>query len=424
MRQGIYTNIEKFCLLIFTFLILIVGCSSPKVVITERQHEKYDNTLLVYADLKESVANNEFLSASEESLIKGYELLLNQNAFKAKKVLTELWRTDSIFNEKALSILYEYYFYHTKWNSFMNLAEMTDSFPDGYEIVKDFYGFPREEINFPLEDSVLVPIKKFNYGNTPVVAVQINGIEKYFIVDTGVSISAVSYEVAQECGITKGSSAIDMRDAHNTLKKNAALPAYIKEFKINELTISNHPVIISDNLKLKIFGITVYKIDGVIGWNLLQQLKVQIDYPNKTIELTKSIKKNQKRGILNGLRLPFITTTTTNGSKLFLHFDTGANCFTLSSNAIDKIEQSPGSERTTISFGAISNRKEREKIIENFSFFIGNYEFNYSEIGVSNLEVSPGNLIQLNGRIGNRPFLNGVISFDYKNGIFEYTKSK
>jgi predicted aspartyl protease len=399
--------------------------------VTKKQYVKNGNNVVIYEDWREAIANNDFssarkfsLSVSEENLIEGYELLLKQKTIKAEKILIELWRTDSIYNEDALSILYEYYFYHTKWDNFMSLVEMTGNFPIGYESVKDYNNFPQEKITFPLGDSVFVPIKKFNYGNTPVVEVQINGKKKYFIVDTGVSISAVSSEVAKECGITQGGSAIGMRDANNVFKKSAASPAYIREFKINNLNILNHPIFVSDNLKLKILGITVYKIDGIIGWSLLQKLKVRIDYQNKNILLSKSEKKNLNREMLNGIKSPFITTTATNGYKLFLHFDTGANGITLSDNAKKKLEQKVSSEKTVTSFGVNKNRKEKEGIIENFSFFIGNYIFNLSEISVSKIGVSSGNLIQLNGRIGNSPFLNGVVSFDYQNGIFEYSESK
>ena len=128
--------------------------------------------------------------------------------------------------------------------------------------------------------------------------------------------------------------------------------------------------------------------------------------------------------MLNGIKSPFITATATNGSKLFLHFDTGANGITLSDNVKKKLEQKVSSEKTVTSFGANKNRKGKEGIIKDFSFFIGNYIFNLSEIGVSNIEINPGNLIHLNGRIGNSPFLNGIISFDYQNGIFEYSESK
>lgn len=431
MRQGTFINKKKNYFLIFIFLILIFSCSSPKVVITKKQYVRNENNLIIYTDWKEAVANNDFLSArkfplsvSEEHLIDGYELLLNQKEVKAEKILTELWRTDSVYNEDALSILYEYYFYHTKWDNFMSLVELTNSFPIGYESVKDYYNFPQEKIIFPLRESVIVPIKKFNYSNTPVVEVQINGKKKYFIVDTGVSISAVSSEVAKECGILQGSSTLGMRDANNVLKKSTASPAYIKELKINNLNILNHPIFVSDNLKLKILGITVYKIDGIIGWNLLQKLKVRIDYQNRNILLSRSEKKNQNREMLNGIKSPFITATATNGNKLFLHFDTGASGIVLSDNAKKKLEQKVSSEKTVTSFGVNKNLKEKEGVIEDFEFFIGNYILNLSEISVSKIDVSSGNLIQLNGRIGNSLFLNGVISFDYQNGIFEYSESK
>jgi hypothetical protein len=103
MRQEAFIKKKKSYFLLFTFLILISGCSSPKVVITEKQYVENESNLTIYADWKEAVANNDFLSArkfplsaSEENLIAGYELLLKQKPIKAEKKLIELWRTDSI----------------------------------------------------------------------------------------------------------------------------------------------------------------------------------------------------------------------------------------------------------------------------------------------------------------------------------------
>ena len=91
MRQETFINIKKNYFLLFTFLILIFGCSSQKVVVTKKQYVKNENNLAIYTDWKEAVANNDFLSARkfplsvpEENLIEGYELLLTQKAIKAR----------------------------------------------------------------------------------------------------------------------------------------------------------------------------------------------------------------------------------------------------------------------------------------------------------------------------------------------------
>lgn len=421
-------KIWSVCILVL--FVFLLNCSSQKVFITKENHVAPKKISSIYSRWEDAVANNDFKSAAkfslskdEKNLINGYELLLNNKIKKAEQILTELWKTKSKYSEAALSILYKYFFFHTEWEHFMKLVKMTEHFPKGYESVKDYYKFPREKIVFPIEDNVIVPIKKFNYGNTPVIGVYVNGIKKYFIVDTGVSISAVSSKVAKECGIIKGTTSMGMRDANNVIKIKSAIPAYIKELNIGHMKIMNHPVFISDNLKIKILGITVYNIDGIIGWNFLQKLKVQIKYKEKNILFSRSVKKEVKEKRLIGISSPFIAAGLLNGKKIFLHFDTGAKTISLSNNAQKKIEEKISSEKTITSFSVNKNKKIKVGVIKNFSFFIGDYKLTFPKINISKLKVSPGNLIRLDGRIGNSSFLNGSIIFDYQNGIFEILKN-
>ena len=63
--------------------------------------------------------------------------------------------------------------------------------------------------------------------------------------------------------------------------------------------------------------------------------------------------------MINGITSPFITANTTNGNKLFLHFDTGANGITLFNNAKKKLEQKVSSEKTITFYGVNKNKKEK-----------------------------------------------------------------
>lgn len=416
---------------ILILFVFFLNCHSQKVFITKESHVVPKKVSNIYISWEDAVANNDFKSAAkfsisndEKKLIKGYELLLNNKINKAEGILTDLWKTKSKYSEAALSVLYKYFFFHTEWEHFMKLVKITGDFPKGYNSVNDYYKFPKEKIVFPIEKTVIVPIKKFNSGKTPVIGVYVNGIKKYFIVDTGVSISAVSSEVAKECGLIKGATSMGMIDANNVTKKNSAIPSYIEELNISNMKIINHPVFISNNLKIKILGITVYKIDGIIGWNFLQKLKVNINYKKKEILFSRSVKNEVKEKRLFGIGTPFIAADLLNGKKIFLHFDTGANSISLSDNAQKKIEEKISSEKTITSFSVNKNKKIKVGVIKNFSFFIGDYKLNYPKINISKLKISPENLIHLDGRIGNSSFLNDSIIFDYQNGIFEILKNK
>ena len=222
-------KIWSICVLILC--VNLLSFSSQKVVISKSGDGIYKKVSNTYTTWKEAVGDKDFKSArklsksiDERRLIGGYELLLNNNIDKAEQVLIGLWKAKSIYRDDALAILYKYYFYHTEWEKIMKLTKITGVFPKGYESVKDYYKFPAEKFVFLKKEIISVPIKKFNYGKTPVISVYVNGIKKDFIVDTGVSISAVSSDVAQKCGVVKGTTSMGMRDANNVTKKKKAIP--------------------------------------------------------------------------------------------------------------------------------------------------------------------------------------------------------
>ena len=63
------------------------------------------------------------------------------------------------------------------------------------------------------------------------------------------------------------------------------IPGLIDSLSIDGLKIYNHHCMIFDskNLEFRIQGISLLKIDGIIGWNLLQELDVE--FPQKIINL-------------------------------------------------------------------------------------------------------------------------------------------
>ncbi len=418
-----YRN-SKYCIILLLSLFLL-GCRTQKVAIKQQQFNR-ENAKIKYIDCNEALANNDFkeaskfeISNSSKQLIKGVELLQNQKPLEAEEFLKQAWSTDTTYKKFAIDVMCKYYFSRTMWKSFIKIANLTKTKPLEIKAVKEYAEFPKEKIEFSLNDSVLIPIKKLDYANTPIIEVQLNGKTKRFIVDTGFTLSAVSAEIAEECGIIKGKNSLPIIDANSSIKQKGTFTGYIQNLNIGGLQISNHPVFVSDNLKLKLLGITLHKIDGVIGWNLLQKLRVEIDYKNKNVLLCKSQKIVINKGLIMGIGSPFIVAKSMNGRKLFLHFDTGASAFTLFDNAKKKTKNKLNAEKRRLSFGINSTTKEKEGIIKDFSLFLGNNIFSFDEVGINKIEITNG-LVKLDGRMGNKPFVNGRICFDYQNGIFEY----
>lgn len=251
-----------------------------------------------------------------------------------------------------------------------------------------------------------------------IIEVKVNGITKRFMVDTGFSSTTISEKTAKECGIKTQESNLKLVDV-NEFETNTQI-GYIKNFNIGLLPISNQPVFIVKNLSLKFLGIPFFKIDGVIGWDILQQLKVKINSKDKYIAFSKT-GKDANFNNLHAITSPLITLQDENGVNYFFHFDTGAKKTELFEKASSKISKPISGKKNRLSFGLNSTSRYKSNIYKNISFILGDKYFNFEKIEMS-LKRSYSGFIEYDGRIGMDMFKNGILEFDYQKEYVVYSE--
>ncbi len=112
-----------------------------------------------------------------------------------------------------------------------------------------------------------------------IIPVLVNGRGPFdFAVDTGAGLTAVSEALASELGLERGKSAVVRGGAGDT----SGFVTQVASLEVAGARCSNTTVIVSG-----FFGglsaATGVAIDGIVGYNVLRQHTVTIDYPRSTI---------------------------------------------------------------------------------------------------------------------------------------------
>lgn len=400
---------------IFFIVASFLSCSSVKITISDTSSKERKS--IAYKNWGEAVNDADFISAKgltdsidELSAINGFNALYNGNISEADEYFKQVKRADYNFRE---TVLLSYYFFRFMNKECVELAEILNN--DKYSICKTYLSFPTWRIDLN-EKEITLPFYSINRGGTPVIEVKINGITKRFMIDTGFSHTAISKKAAKEIQIESRNEGFKVNDSNN--KSKHADIAYIEDFKLGDLSIYNQPVIITD-LSLKFMGITVYNIDGVIGWDILQRMKVKISWKDKYITLSKPSEKKNGITNLNCINTPFIILQNNEGENFYFHFDTGAKNTHLFKKAASKINQKPSKEKRRLNFGINSTKATKSKIYNHLSFRLIDKLFHFDKMDMFD-ETDVNGFIIYDGRVGADMFRNGTIEFDYNAGYINY----
>ncbi len=215
------------------------------------------------------------------------------------------------------------------WES---LIRLDAALPDGLDtlntisMVKAWQTCPKEIIHYP-DTALTLPIE-LSVSGVPMVSVTVNGVPRSFWIDTGAEFTVLSSDFAKKCGVAvlEGTDARVGTSTDDVIDLRAAS---VKRLEIGDLTIENHPVFIipRQNLEVRLLKLfRILKIDGIIGWNAIQKISMEINYSGKTIQLSKPSSTGEVRDRnFHFITQPFVMVRDTTGIPLYFFLDTGAN---------------------------------------------------------------------------------------------------
>jgi hypothetical protein len=288
---------------------------------------------------------------------------------------------------------------------------------DGRALSAEYRKLPRETLTIP-DGPVTLPMKRGRFAGTPMIPVTVNGDRRWFWIDTGARLTVLSSDVARKAGVTPlgGDSA---QAGTVTARSVAVRPAVIHEFNLGGVRFRNHPAVIirKEDLRFKLFGlITLLKIDGILGWNALAQLDVEIDYAKPRVVLRRPVRDKTVSRNLFWLGEPLVRGIGPDGIGFVLSLDTGSRHSFGMPELLRKTKARVEGVRVECVGGAGGSDRMKVRKIAPVEARISDCAVRLSEVRE---EWRSERLVSLDGFVGIDLMDHGWIRLDATNGRFE-----
>jgi hypothetical protein len=272
---------------------------------------------------------------------------------------------------------------------------------------------PNKPISLPL---VITPL------GTPAIQVRINGRDYEFWLDTGSSMSVVSSTVAQDANIPFVSAdTLRIRTFEGTAPVKAGI---IRRLEVGSIAFTNTPTIVMDaalmRLKSTTEGVTGQgvRVDGIIGWDIIRQFDIVLDYQARTITL----RPPEHLGII-GTRFqnlawvgkPLVQVRTKPGGTFQFTLDTGAQVTLLNGSILDRLEMVATTYGGRV-FGIGKTGGQTKRVVPKLTMNVGGQSVLLESILVYGPAYS--GLINCDGILGSDVAQFGKIRIDATNGLF------
>ncbi len=396
-----------------------------KPVPDQSLHREIDGFWDAIKHLDYETALDQAQTEEQLQLNSAVQSMINADYSAAANTLEELIESssDSVLVSQSVKLLVGIYKLDFNWDG---LIQLNDKLPgdiddmNTIELVKAWDKANPESIIYP-ESPLILPIEK-SISGVPVVDVLVNGVPYSFWIDTGAEFTVLSSDITQECGVeplTTVSSEVSTATDH----KVRLAPGVIKELRIDDLVFNNHPVFIigKEDLEFYIFKIfRIFKIDGILGWNAIQNLHLDIDYQQEKIIISKPGFRASGDRNFHFLTQPFITVTDTIGTPLQFFLDTGANNTSIYTSAYAFFDTSSAEISHAKVGGAGGWQNVKQLKFKNQSIVLGSLRINFPTIqGQKPLGDAEEGFILYDGILGSDVAQDGRFILDFQNGYFD-----
>ncbi len=261
----------------------------------------------------------------------------------------------------------------------------------------------------------------FNNGNNPLVDVTLNGKSFRFWIDTGAGVNVISSKVASLAGINPPeSSGIQMGTA--TKHSVNGQMATADELALGPLKAQNVPFMILDkrDLTVRLLGIPVVRIDGIIGWPFLKELDVELDTPGQTLTVRKPQVDPVDQPNLFWYWQPIFRIPTSKGCFLHLKVDTGSSATFFYPSAYPKMGREVEKTSRLLLGGAGGKEMIKVDQLSDCQFWLGGEEVTLKYAEGRQEAVEPGDFFELDGIIGQDILSLGSLRLDFVNRRFVF----
>ncbi|QKZ14921.1 retropepsin-like aspartic protease [Spirosoma sp. KUDC1026] len=364
--------------------------------------------LLPFRGLSKSVGD----TLTTTYLIAVNHWLFGRDSLAKQQLLNMPAQTTSIEQVSAWGLLLdEFYYWPGHYQRYLQLA-------DSLHITTRFYSSAKLlaqqlPVQYQLKtDSLELPIH-LGPKSHPVIEVQINGRICRLVLDTGAQSTLLSRRFAKQLGAKKLTEmTLSNYDGKNVPGSLLLLDSLI----LGGLTIKNLPAVAA--------GLSFPGIDGLLGWDVLRQFAITIDYANQRFSLRRSSHKPNSNANLLGGSLPMLLTRSLSGNQLNIMLDTGAgNELSISPTGLTKI----GNYDTKLNLSLSASvgqfiRVSRKQFIKRIDIHIDGVNHSFKKSAIFRTDEVIGQVIR-DGLIGSRAFRKGILMLDAPSHWFHYQSS-
>jgi len=256
---------------------------------------------------------------------------------------------------------------------------------------------------------------------TPLVPVRIQNKDYNFWLDTGSSLTMLASDVAEDLGITP--LVKDTLEIVTSTGRVRAQPALIPQLVIGPLVVDNAPSMIVNETMMQMrearpTGPTSpVKIDGIIGFDIIRQLDMELDYGDGILRLRNpaTTRPDANRNMF-WVGLPVIRIMSTDGIPLHFGLDTGAQLTFVTETLLDKLQLQPARMESRRVGGLGGEVSLRAPVLPDLRVLVRGFPilFRGAFVRAPAYQV----LASLDGVLGGAVWNSGIVRIDMTNGVF------
>jgi len=409
----------------------ILGCIHSSSSLRQERRVSYWEAL---AELIPADAITAARTPSEKEFAEALGNLMAGDLGKAEQRFGALRRTatDSIIRAGSRVIYTATLQYQEKWAELAALKnEPSESKADradkaSIELWADaFKNVPPKTFTFR-SSAARMPMSMSEVG-TPLIPVRIGGRVYNFWLDTGSSLSMLSSDVAHDLNISP--LVPDTLEIVTSTGRVKANPALIPQLEIGQLVVRNAPTMVVEESMMEMSEPRAIdlsrhlKIDGIIGFDIIRQLDLEVDFSENVLRLRDpSVSRPEGDRNLFWVGLPVIRLESTDGIPLHFGLDTGAQLTFVTETLLDKLQLQAARIESRRVGGLGGEISLRAPVLPDLRVLVRRYPilFKGAVVRAPVYQV----LASLDGVLGGDVWNSGIVRIDMTNGVFAIRKPR
>jgi hypothetical protein len=289
---------------------------------------------------------------------------------------------------------------------------------------KTFSSVPPKTVEFPAHAAIL-PMT-LSVAQTPTIPVRIRGREYHFWLDTGSSLTIIASDVAAAVGLAPLTT--DTLEMVTNTGRVSARPALIDRLELGPIKVRNATAMIVDSGSMEMRGTNraegsvrsaPAKIDGIIGYDLIHRMDVEVDYSEAKVRLRDpAARRNRDAASRNffWLGVPVVRLLYSDGTPLYFGLDTGAQETFGTQTLFEKVQLQPNTRESRKVGGLAGMASLQASIVHELRVEVRDHPLFLRDLAV----YAPvyRTLVSLDGVLGADVSRAGTVRMDATNGIF------